>query len=77
MELGTPTEPISKLEIKYNGVTEVLNLSQSRISYSKKLKLAPGVTEVEFISDAEPFQNGDPRNIVFGIFDFKLTTLSK
>ncbi len=77
MDLGTPTTPASKLSIKYADKTELLTLSQSRTSYSKKLLLAPGPTEIKFASDAKPIQNGDPRNIVFGVFDFNLTPVSK
>jgi hypothetical protein len=77
MDLGTPTTPPSKISVKYADKMELITLNQPRTSYSKQLLLAPGLTEIIFTSDAKPIQNGDPRNIVFGIFDFTLAQVSK
>lgn len=77
MELGTATPGPSHMTVKYPAQTDTLVLRQAPTSYSKKLLLAPGVTEVGFASDAEPIQNGDPRNIVFGIFNFKIKPLDQ
>ena len=76
MGLGTPTTPASKLSVEYAGKTEILTLGQTPITYSKTLLLTPGSTEIKFTSDAKPIQNGDPRNIVFGIFNFKINDIS-
>jgi hypothetical protein len=70
MGLATPTTPASKLSINYAGKTEMLILAQTPTIYSKKLLIAPGSMDIMFTSDAQPIQNGDPRNIVFGIFNF-------
>jgi hypothetical protein len=51
----------------------MLVLSQSPKPYSKDILLAPGKTRIEFKSDAKIFGNGDPRNIVFGIYNYKIT----
>lgn len=73
MELGTPTTPTSQLSVEYSGQTEIVTLEPIPKGYSKILFLAPGQTEVKFTSNAKPIQNGDPRNIVFGVFNFKIT----
>ncbi len=74
MEFGTPTAPASNLAIEYAGKKERITLSQARAAYSKRILVAPGSTEIKFTSDAKPIQNGDPRNIVFGIFNFTITS---
>jgi len=38
------------------------------------LNIKPGVNYIEFRSDAPPVDNGDPRNIVFGIGNYRLDT---
>ena len=75
MVLGVPTEEISHLSIKYPEYTETLNLGEKQIPYSKTLSLPPGETMITFASDGKPVANGDPRKIVFGIFDFEFKHL--
>jgi len=76
MEFGTPTTPRSNLSVQYGKEKATLTLSQARIPYSKKIFLSPGSTEIKFTSDGKPIQNGDPRNIVFGIFNFNISAIS-
>ena len=38
------------------------------------LNIKPGTNYIEFRSDAPPVDNGDPRNIVFGIGNYRLDT---
>ena len=35
----------------------------------------PGVNYIEFESDSLPIDNGDPRNIVFGIANYRFNDL--
>lgn len=72
MELGTPTAGSSQMTVKYPSQTDTLTLGRTPVSYVKRILMAPGTTQITFTSNAEPIRNGDPRNIVFGIFDFKL-----
>jgi len=73
MQLATPTDEESQLIVQYSGQREVLTVQgQNRQIYSKILLLPPGQTMVKFTSNAKPIQNGDPRNIVFGVFNFKI-----
>jgi len=39
------------------------------------LNIKPGTNYIEFRSDAPPVDNGDPRNIVFGIGNYRLDTI--
>jgi len=72
MELGTPSPSTSHLLVESSGKAQTLVVDQARATYSKTLLLQPGSTEIKLTSDGKPIQNGDPRNIVFGIFNFKL-----
>lgn len=72
MSLGTPTTSSSKLIVQHEGNTQTLTLGQVPIDYSKTMMLQPGSTAITFTSDAKPIPNGDPRNIVFGIFNYKI-----
>jgi hypothetical protein len=71
MGLATPTHPSSEMIVYSFGQTEKYKLSSSQINYSKKLILPPGQSIINFQSNANPIQNGDPRNIVFGFFNFQ------
>jgi hypothetical protein len=73
MELGTPSPSMSHLSVESSGKVQTMALDQARTTYSKTLLLPPGSTEIKLTSDGKPIQNGDPRNIVFGIFNFKIT----
>ena len=73
MELGTPMDQPSKLTIKYPTFEKTLIISQTRTRYIEKLLLAPGSVDIQFTSDGKPIQNGDPRSIVFGIFNFNIS----
>jgi hypothetical protein len=73
MELGTPSPSTSHLSVESSGKVQTMALDQARTTYSKTLLLPPGSTEIKLTSDGTPIQNGDPRNIVFGIFNFKIT----
>ncbi|MBC7457954.1 MAG: hypothetical protein H7235_06725 [Bdellovibrionaceae bacterium] len=75
MEIGTPTVEASEMIIKYPAQTERITLGLVPMPYSKTILIAPGQTEVTFTSNAEPIRNGDPRNIVFGIFNFKIKSI--
>jgi hypothetical protein len=74
MGLATPTHPSSEMIVYSFGQTEKYKLSSSQINYSKKLILPPGQSIINFQSNANPIKNGDPRNIVFGFFNFIIST---
>ena len=74
MGLATPTQPASEIIIESFGRTEKYELSANQVIYSKSLLLPPGQSVMTFKSNANPIQNGDPRNIVFGFFNFFLSS---
>jgi hypothetical protein len=75
MELRMPSAQSSKLTVLLDGKKETISMGEIPIKYSKLIKLEKDYTEMKFISDAQPIANGDPRNIVFGIFNFKIVEL--
>ncbi len=72
MGLGIATAGTSTVVINYLDHAEKVAVKQVPVDYRKTLVLKPGRTEIRFSSDAPEIQNGDPRHIVFGVFNFKL-----
>ena len=60
-----------KIKIIYqdNLIGRVVNL---REDFSISLSIQPGETKIRFVSDGEIVDNGDPRNIVFGLLNYDL-----
>jgi hypothetical protein len=72
MELRSPTSQKSVMMVQLKGQNEKIAMSQIPVMYSKIINLNNETIEINFISDANPIANGDPRNIVFGIFNMEL-----
>jgi hypothetical protein len=70
LAIATPLQ--STVKIKYPDQTETVAVTQTPKNYSRRVVLKPGRTDIFFTSDAPEIQNGDPRHIVFGVFNFKL-----
>jgi hypothetical protein len=75
MELATPMQVNSHVKIQYLDLIETINIQLKKINYNKVISLPPGETKIKFSSDGEPLLNGDPREIVFGIFNFNYSFL--
>jgi hypothetical protein len=75
MALATANSGNSHMAVKLPGGLESVTVNQQPLPFVKKLELPPGKTEIEFSSDAGVIKNGDPRNIVFGVFNFLLKPL--
>ncbi len=60
-----------KIKIIYQGnlIGRVVNL---REDFSISLSIQPGETKIRVVSDGEIVDNGDPRNIVFGLLNYDL-----
>lgn len=69
---STGSKPASLL-ISGLGNNIKIQLSNTSNLYTKDLSIPPGKHEVKFITDAEPINNGDPRKIALGIYNFTLT----
>ncbi|MCS6242781.1 MAG: hypothetical protein H2172_02830 [Opitutus sp.] len=73
MELATPGANAPHLVINVNGETEELKLNSALQKTIKNIRLQPGITEILFKSDSLPIPNGDPRKIVFGVYNLNIT----
>jgi hypothetical protein len=71
IQLAMPMDGNSNVTIQYLNSIETIQIHQKHINFSKEIILAPGESRIKFSSDGEPLLNGDPRMIVFGIFNFK------
>lgn len=76
MELAAPADEQSQLLIRYEKHVDALKLSGGLLPYLKTIALPPGETRISFVSDGKPIPNGDPRQIVFGIYNFRLDQVS-
>jgi hypothetical protein len=75
MELGMPMPGSAKVYIQHPKSKEAVDIKAQRMTYSKTVTLPPGETIIKLSSDGKPFLNGDPRMIVFGIYNFKYSLL--
>ena len=75
MELGMPMQGNSNVVIQYLNSKETINIQLEKIKYSKVITLPPGETSIKFSSDGKQLLNGDPRKIVFGIFNLTSSIL--
>lgn len=75
MALGIPGPDSARVSIQHPKFQDTVNTSQNQVNYSKVVLLPPGETVVKFTSDGKPLLNGDPRKIVFGIFNFTLSKI--
>lgn len=71
MSLSSGSAKPTELELTYSGRSEKLRIAPEPARYDRTWKLPPGLTRVRFESDGERFSAGDPRDIRFGVFDFK------
>ena len=75
MTLGTPAHDTARVHIQYPGFEESFVAGLSHVNHTKTLLLQPGETTIKFTSTGKPFLNGDPRMIVFGIFNFDVSRI--
>jgi hypothetical protein len=77
-EFKIPGNKIEKSLLKIIDASKVQELTMGANSYffERKKSLVPGVTSIEFSSDGKVFSS-DSRNIVFGIFNFKILEATK
>lgn len=73
MELATANPGESGLTVTGPAGVQALRITNVPKPFAMKLELQPGKTDIDFVSDAKPIQNGDPRSIVFGVFNYRLT----
>lgn len=71
MELAKPMDGYANVNIHYLNSIETIDIRHNKINFSKEILLPPGESTIKFSSDGDPFLNGDPRMIVFGVFNFK------
>jgi hypothetical protein len=72
MGLAIATAGKSTVVITYPEKTEEIAVTQIPVDYARRVVIKPGRTEIMFTSNAPEIQNGDPRHIVFGVFNFRL-----
>jgi len=75
MALGTPAHDTARVHIQYQNFEETVVASLNKVPHMKTLLLPPGETTVKITSTGKPFLNGDPRMIVFGIFNFDVSRI--
>ncbi len=66
----------SRLILGFQGKQDVLTANNTCVPVEREWALAPGKNTLTIHSDAPnlPTAPGDPRYIVFGLFDWKLTS---
>ena len=63
-----------ELFTKYKSQTNTKKILKA-LEFNMNLILDPGLNEVQIFSNSLKISNGDPRNIVFGISDYKVKIL--
>ncbi len=75
MSVSTPTKSNSLFTLSYGKKNEKFNIGLNPLEYNKNFLIHPGQFEIKLNSDAPRLLNGDPRNIVFGVYNFNLNEL--